>query len=183
MLWSTFFKIQLCFESKTPFFRKLFRRKYLKNHNMGPRSGYPNSQWLIGVDSLAAVLPLLGRSAGHSVVVVRGLRWMIDMFTWETMSCRATNSYRAISLCCVTRVWACGEWKACLHEKQYPVSRQIPVVQQVSVVQQGSEAELNERHVCTRNNRATSIRDRGELTTTVSNPERKPRLVKTGHMP
>jgi hypothetical protein len=39
MLWSKFCMIYLCFESKMPFFRWIFRRKYLKNHNIGPRSG------------------------------------------------------------------------------------------------------------------------------------------------
>jgi hypothetical protein len=36
-LWSIFFKIWLCLESKTPIFRKIFLRKYFKNHNIGPR--------------------------------------------------------------------------------------------------------------------------------------------------
>jgi hypothetical protein len=32
-----FFKIWLCFEPKTPFFRRIFWQKYFKNHNIGPR--------------------------------------------------------------------------------------------------------------------------------------------------
>jgi hypothetical protein len=36
MLWSKFCIIYLCFESKRPIFCRKFRRKYFKNHNIGP---------------------------------------------------------------------------------------------------------------------------------------------------
>jgi hypothetical protein len=36
MLWSIVFIIKLCFEPKTPSFRRFFWRKYLENRNIGP---------------------------------------------------------------------------------------------------------------------------------------------------
>jgi hypothetical protein len=38
MLWSTFSKFSFALSQKRHFFRKIFRRKYLKNHNIGPGS-------------------------------------------------------------------------------------------------------------------------------------------------
>jgi hypothetical protein len=35
---SRFFLISFVFSPKRQFFRRIFRRKYLKNHNIGPRS-------------------------------------------------------------------------------------------------------------------------------------------------
>jgi hypothetical protein len=38
LLWSKFCINYLCFESKTPIFCWIFRRKYFRNHNIGPWS-------------------------------------------------------------------------------------------------------------------------------------------------
>jgi hypothetical protein len=49
MLWSKFCTFKLCFESKTPIFCWIFRRKYKKNYSIGPRFYFVSDIFLVSL--------------------------------------------------------------------------------------------------------------------------------------
>jgi hypothetical protein len=78
MLWSIFKKC-LCFQSKTPILRRIFRRKYLNNHNIGPGS---------------SVSEAADTESTRQKTILRGAPWPLIIFRhWPNFPRNASEKY------------------------------------------------------------------------------------------